>query len=721
MSEVRYHIDWETFSKCPIKLGAYRYAEDPSTEILLGCVARGNNRPRVWDYSNQGSLESLEAAVMFKEIAENPEAVVYAHNSQFEWAISKHLWQKTFWLRPPRIEQFRCTMAMARRTALPSSLGELGKFLKLPFQKDKAGEWLIKIFCVPRTAGKLKGTRITPDMDMQVTLLGEKMSVKDAWRKFKEYCLFDVLTEREVEKVLKPFDLEGETLEAFLFDARMNDRGIPVNREALVIVNQKINEYQSRRAADFKCLTGLEPSQTAKVLAWLRERGYKGENLQAATMEEYIETPGKMSTEALEALRTRSEVSYAAVKKIPTMLASAGKDGMVRGGLLWSGAERTHRWSGRIIQPQNFKRPTIKDTADAYAALCRGMTVRGMEMIWGPFLETSASCIRHFIQHPEHHFLDSDYANIEARITPWVSGQDSLVDDFRTLDRLKREGAPNDLIKLADPYVKMAAIIFDTPAPDIVDDERFVGKQAILGCGFQCGWEKFQFMCKGYGRELEDELCQQTVKAYRDTNDKVASMWNSMQQAAISAIENPKENFVVRGRITFGMAKGLPYKALVMKLPSGHFLVYPEPSIRPIWILKKQRYSTRQEAQRDFDILKKMGKLEEKDRVWETKEISFYGPDENGHWCRQTTYGGKLLENSVQAIAGDFITHGLLIVEKKGYNVFMLVHDQTLALNDRPDTHSPEHFKNCLCTVPRWAAGFPLDASVAVTPYYQKG
>jgi len=722
MSRPVYHLDWETYSAADIRdVGAYRYAEDPSTEIILGGVARGEEKPRIWDYSTPDV--NMGAEIILEEMSSDPGVIIYAHNSQFEWAICKYLWEKTFGFKCPKIEQFRCTAAMARRSALPSSLEKLGEFLRLEIQKDPRGKKLIQLFCVPVSAGKLKGTRVHATDDRMVTVLGKKMHVRDAWKDFRSYNYTDVIAERQAHGKLKAFEFEDVVLESFLMDARMNDRGIPVNRDALMKADTLIRLYQEKKFSEFQALTGLNPTQRDAVLNWLTERGYGGGCLTEEVMSDWREDPREMTEDAQRALDIRGQISFAAVKKVTSMLDCACTDGRVRGSLKWAGAIRTHRWAGLLIQPQNFRRPTIKQTAEAYQAIIDGKNAKYLEIMWGHPLEVIASCIRHFMQDQEYDFLDSDYANIEARITPWLAGQKSLIEDFKLLDRLKQENAPPELIKQADPYVKMAAVIFDKPAADIVDDERFVGKQAILGAGFQVGWEKFQTMCAGYGRELDDDLCKATIKAYRETNTEVKSMWDAMQQAAIKAIEEPGTSVLVRGKIRFRMAKSLPYSALVMQLPSGHCLIYPQPEVRPIWMFRKQRYGSRSAAQFEYDIAKRNEELEEGERVWETKEISFYGkPDPTKEiWGRCTTYGGKLLENAVQATAGDFITEGVLTAEKDGYNPFLLVHDETLALNDhaRPH-HSPEHFKGLLCRLPDWAPDFPLDASIKVTPYYAK-
>lgn len=730
MSAQVYHLDYETFSRVNIKkLGAYRYANDSSTRILLCAVARDGEAPVLWDASDPTCDESVRALGIIYQISNDPECLVYAHNSGFEQAITKYHWEDTFCCKPPTIEQWRCTAAMARRAALPFSLDGLATFLKLPMQKDKRGEQLIQIFCCPKKSTK-KGVqtsrRIMPDdLLSEVTVGGVKMSVVKAWELFKHYCRQDVRTEMQAYHKLAPLIFKGMTLKGFLMDARLNDFGIPVNTDALKKGQKLVDECSAELTAQFRAITGFNPSQRDKCFQWLKERGYPGEDLREQSMDDCLKSPPpEMSKKALQALNLRSLVSFAAVKKLTAMSNVACDDGRVRGSLMWSGALRTHRAAGRLIQPQNFRRPTPslkKETGDIYNAICHEWGKDVMNFMWGNPVEATASVVRHFIHDPGHEFLDLDFANIEARIAPYLAGQEDLLREFAKMDELKRNGAPPEVLKCHDPYVLMAEKIFSVEPPDINDDQRFVGKQAVLGCGFQCQWPKFQFMCAGYGRNLPDDLCAATVKAYREKNDRIVSMWKIMQKTAVQAIENPDMSFTVRNKLVFRMATTLPFPALLMVLPSGHQLVYPQPALKQIWIFQKKKYNTQEEAMNAYHRAKRRGELEEGDRVWETTQISFYGLDQHTkQWGRITTYGGKLFENSVQATAGDFLTHGALLVEAAGYRPFMWVHDQILSYFDRKKGHSKEQFKTLMCQNPKWALDFPLEAECSIVPYYLK-
>jgi DNA polymerase len=234
-------------------------------------------------------------------------------------------------------------------------------------------------------------------------------------------------------------------------------------------------------------------------------------------------------------------------------------------------------------------------------------------------------------------------------------------------------------------------------------------------------------MCAKYGRNLPIELCDTTIEVYREKNDMIASMWKAMSRAAIQAVLNPGMTYKVRGKITFGMSSTLPFPALMMRLPSGHHLIYPYPRLKDIWMYKKNKYSSEAEAVAALNRARAKAKKEKaewdekKNRVWKTTQITFFGPDPITHqWGRQSTYGGKLLENAVQATAGDFMAYGMIHAEKAGYEIFLTVHDQALS-HYRPELgHTQEGFRSALCTLPAWAEDFPLDATCDITPFYTK-
>jgi DNA polymerase len=619
---------------------------------------------------------------------------------------------------------------MARRAAIPSGLGDCAAFLGLSIGKDTEGKRLIKKFSLPQKPTKKQPlTRIRPEDD------------PDEFNRFVAYCVKDVIVERAVHKKLKLFELKGDILESFLFDAEMNQRGVPVNVDALKRTDTLVEKFNVKLTEKFRAIVGLKPSQGAKFLEWLKERGFPGKNLQAATVENVLDNNPEligMTEEAIEALQIKTLVGFAALKKIPKMLEAACADGRVRGSLLWSGAERTHRWSGKIIQPQNFKRPVIKDTEVLYDLLCTtDLECDDLETTQDNPLLSIASCIRHFIQpKPVEHnnwddpmpmkfpsgFFDADYSAIEARIAPWLCGSEEKLQLFR-------DKAPI--------YERMGAKIFNKTIEEVVaaaktENWRFVGKQAELGCTYNMGGKKFRSAALQFGQDLKQKLADLAVKTWRtdSANVPIVNAWKSIGEAAIDAIKYPGERFNGTDKITFKY-QSVGFPALVAKLPSGHCLIYPKAKLVPVWSVfhagEANKFYTPLKAQ-DFraTLAVRIRKINETlppaehkrvPEVREGEEINFWGKA-NGHWSWQSTYGGKLLENCTQAVAGDIMAHGALRAAELGYNIFMLVHDQALA--EMFEGGTIEEFCAALCTLPDWAKGLPLEAEGGVIPFYRK-
>lgn len=512
MTKDIYDIDYETRSAADLrKYGAARYAEDDTTKILMFAISKNASEPIIWDiYDSQ--LENHEALEMLNEAIDTGSRI-YAHNYQFEHFISKYNLKRQLGIDPPDITQWRCTAAMARRAAIPFSLEKCAEFLKLDVQKDKIGGALIQLFSIPK-----KGEFIEGDAESTHTIGGKSLSAVDAWDLFTRYCRQDVRTQIAIRLALPKFDFDlpkqVNVLASFQSDGFMNDRGVPVNVGALTTTDKLVKEYQERVGDEFRELTGYNFTQKAKVKAWLQDGGFPADNLQAATVAHVLKKQTHlMDEDSVKALNLLKLLSFAAIAKIPTMINAANKDGRVRGTVMWSGALRTHRWTGRIIQPQNMRRPTIDDTDAAYEMLQDPTTTaEDLEMFWGSPLEVVASCIRHFIHDQEHELFDVDYSNIEARILSWLAGDK---------EKLEKFAAGVDL------YKEAAEMVFGTPALEVSKAERFVGKVAELGLGYQAAWMAFSNMLTMFGYESPAD----EVAKFSGDNAKVISGLNKIIQS----------------------------------------------------------------------------------------------------------------------------------------------------------------------------------------------
>lgn len=393
------HLDFETFSEADIKaVGAYRYAFDPSTEILCAAMAFDDEEPVAWDCT----MDQIDAMVSdaHRAALEDPSVLIYAHNAMFESAICQALLMKTWGIPAPALDRFRCTMSLARRASLPSKLEKLAEVLELGNQKDKRGKALLKKFSMTQPAKKptkknpegVPVHRIRPQDDPM------------AFAELVEYCKQDVRAEQEVVRRLAYF-ADALNDANYVLDQKINARGVPVNLAALRHAQKLIDEETEIVSAQFRELTGFEVTQNAVLLKWCNSfKSFSFDNLQAETVDTFLEQhegPEFDDIEVVRALRLKQSIAYASIKKVKTMLECAGPhDNRIRGMLNHHGAT-TGRWTASLVQFQNMKRPTIKHSEDAYREICDGVSREMLELCYGPVLEVISSCIRHFVHDVE--------------------------------------------------------------------------------------------------------------------------------------------------------------------------------------------------------------------------------------------------------------------------------------------------------------------------------
>lgn len=678
----RLHVDYETFSEADLEeVGAYRYAADPSARILMMAIALNDEEPRILlpqETLDMLGMEQDPVALEWAERMQDPTVEVYAHMAGFEIAVTRYRLEEDLGIKPPALHQWRCTGAMARRGALPSKLETLADALELDVRKDKAGKTLIPLFCKLQTKGKQKGKRIYP------------WNRPDDFQWFISYCLDDVRVEQGADKRLDKFRLSGEALRVWQLDMRINDRGIPVNVPALKATQKIIEEVQLEQGAEFVEITGLTHKQRDRVFEWFTENGYPEADMKAVSVSRALEDLSWAEDHVAQALQLKADLSFAAVSKINSMLECQCGDGLVRGTLLYYGAG-PGRWAGRLIQPQNFKRPTFKDTLAAYQAICEGSITSSddIELLFGTPLEVISSMIRHYIQLPNgQKMYDADYAAVEARIVCWLAGQKDALERFVKYDETGS--------KEWDSYIRMAELVFKKAWNEITKDERWLGKNTVLGCGFQMGPEKFfkqlvekaeQFGIKGL--KITMELAEEAVYAFRELYSDVKQLWWDADRAARNAILHPGKLFKAGPHLKFCVVNtgGVPF--LVMRLPAGRSIVYPWPQL-------------------EADP-KRPGKT----------NITFFGkmPMKSGKWGRIKTYGGKLVENATQGTAADVMGNGACNAVDRDFDIVTLIHDQALGADDGRDV---SEFVDALTDLPPWAAGLPIKAEGHLVPFYLK-
>lgn len=661
---MHHHLDFETRSSVDLKKrGVYAYAASPDATVLCAAVARGDEPVRKWSPYAKGQCNIHYGIGLFKEISEG-DGEVWAHNAGFEFVIWNRVLAPLFGLKPLDPRRMRCTASLARRAVIPHALGQCAAYLGLKNQKGKEGAALIRKFCIPEFA--------VPEEH------------PEEFMRFIDYCAQDVESEREVHRVLKAFDRRINQ-SIFHFNMVVNEVGFPVNVPALTAAQEIILEDREKLTAQFRDITGLNPTQTEKVFNWFQDHGFTGENLRKLTVDEEITNAelNGLPDETVQALRLRQLMSLAALKKVPMMIELADDDGHVRGTLMDHGAS-TGRSSSKLVQQQNLKRSTKGSEMfyRSFAAAPGKWSADAIDGVYGDVAEVFSQSIRHFIHKPGEALVSVDYAAIECRVVNWLAGQEDALREFR-------EGM--------DRYILMASRIYDVPVKRISKEgiERFLGKQAVLGCGYQMGASKFQGTCAGYGVEITIDLAELAVKSFRTTHNKVVSFWYDIERAVKRAILKPEtvhcRRVVVFCRVVAGR------KFLFIQLPSGRLLSYPEPKVTDDRITFHGELTVRDKAQ------------------FKAK----YKTDKAPAWGRCETYGGKLVENITQAVSADIMIYGGLIAIENGHEVCMMVHDEAVKLTRGEDPRL-EDFIRCLTTLPPWADGLPLVAEGKVIPFYSK-
>lgn len=682
------HLDMETFSEADLKkVGAYRYAFDPSTEILCAAMAFGESEPVVW-FPGVEESEPFNARVCtpwqkYWDALEDPEVLVYAFHATFEMAICQSLLEKTRGIPCPALSRFRCVQSMARRASLPAKLDKLAEVLKLSNQKDSRGKSLIRKFSVMQ---KAKG----PTKKFPNGRPAHRIFPKDDPEKFAEFCTYcagDVKAEREAANLLSYFDCEPHTRN-YSLDAVINSRGVPVNLDALRHAQSLIEEETILVSEKFRRLTGFNPTQNDRLMEWCKENGFDFPNLQADTLDEWLEEQeGKIGAAGIveQALRLKQSIAYASVKKVKAMIQCAGpRDNRVRGTLNHHGAG-TGRWTASLIQPQNFKRPAIKGTENAYRMICEGESREMIELCYGPVLEVISSSIRHFIQNPPHNIFAADYAGVEARIVCWLAGQEDALERFRAYDRAPAGSAQK---KSLDPYRIMAADVYRISVQEVLPfPHRFVGKGLVLGAGFMLSPSGFRRQCLDQAKyDLPIGQEHHAIGLWREKHQKIVKWWYAMDKAAKSAVMHHNQIFPA-GKVSFCCKTIGGTLFLLMKLPSGRNLAYPRPRIIP-------------------------GKFEG------TTQIGYFGNIKGATWGECRLWPGVMANNATQGTANDVMFAGLHNCEREGYEVFNVIHDEGLAYIGEGQTS--KRFEELLTQMPPWCDGLPLASEGGECPFYRK-
>lgn len=649
-------IDIETRSSVDIgKAGAYRYAQSEDFRILLFAYQWDDGPVTVKDLAQGERIPEMILMAL-----RDPDVIKHAYNAAFEWYCLNQAGYGTL------IEQWRCTMVHGLYCGYTAGLEATGKAIGLPQDKQKltVGKALIRYFCTPCKPTKSNGGR----------KWNEPKHAPEKWELFKEYCRQDVVTEREILKRLSLFPLPAEEEELWQMDVRMNAFGVRVDKaliEGVLLIDGVSRQALTEEAIG---ITGVDnPNSTAQLIDWLGDNGAETDNLRKETVAELLD--GKNAPEVQRVLEIRQQLGKTSIKKYVAMENAVCADGRVRGLTQFYGANRTGRWSGRLVQMQNLPRNYLK-TLDGARKIAKEGNRDGLKMVYGNVPDTLSQLIRTaFIPSEGNKFVVADFSAIEARVIAWLAGEQWVNEVFATHGKI---------------YEATASQMFHVPIERIIKGNpeyslRQKGKVATLALGYQGGAAALIAMGALQMGLAEEEL-PDIVQRWRQANPRIRDLWYAVEQAALAAVQTAQPQaingliFALEGDIIYGQC------FLTVRLPSGRKLYYAKP------FLKENQF----------------GKL----------AVHYYGVGKNKKWGVESTYGGKMTENIVQAIARDCLAETLRRIENRGMQVVFHVHDEVII--DAPMGTTVEEVCALMAEPIPWASGLILKGAGFENDYYMK-
>lgn len=659
-------IDIETRSSVDIaKAGAYKYAQSPDFQILLFAYQFGEDPVEIIDFTDGETLPKELVPAL-----KNPKVIKHAYNAAFEWYCLNRAGFET------PIDQWRCTMAHGLYCGYTAGLDATGKAIGLPQDKQKLaiGKALIRYFCVPCKPTRSNGNRTW----------NQPWHDPEKWKLFKEYCRQDVVTEHAILARLKQFPMPEKEQKQWQMDILMNAYGVRVDTELIEgalyidgISTQELTDEAIR-------LTGLlNPNSATQLVPWLNEHSRKQEidpdvfqDIQKTTVAEALEKPGDLPEEVLQMLRIRQQLGKTSIKKYVAMDTAKGEGDRVRGLTQYYGANRTGRWAGRLVQMQNLPRNYIK-TLDYARKVVKAKNYEGLRLLYGNVPDTLSQLIRTaFIPSEGNKFVVADFSAIEARVIAWLAGEQWVNEVFATHGKI---------------YEATASQMFGVPVDRIAKGNpeyalRQKGKVATLALGYQGGTSALIAMGALQMGLTEEEL-PDIVHRWRQANPRIRDLWYAVENAALSVMQTAQPQAIYG--LIFALEGDLVYEQsfLTVKLPSGRKLYYPKP------FLKENQF----------------GKL----------ALHYYTVGQQSRkWEVASTYGGKMTENIVQAVARDCLAVTLERIAAKHLQVVFHVHDEVII--DAPMETTVDEICDLMAEPIPWAPGLILKGAGFESSYYMK-
>jgi DNA polymerase len=679
-------IDFETRSTLDLKkTGVYVYAEHQTTDVWCHAWAFDDEEPQIWRPRRREHADHDPSCLTWDcgecrcTCNELPPRVVQhivfngtlrAWNAQFERIIWREIMVKRY--GAPRIadEQFVCSAAEAAAMALPRSLDQAARVLKVQQQKDEQGYRLMLRMSKPR---RMHGT------------VPEWWDVPDRIARLEEYCKQDVRTERACVRALRR--LTPREREIYLLDQRINDRGMRVDRGLVWAATDVASEGLLRANLRLSELTGgavKGVTNHAALTEWLTDTAELAtEGVSKAAIAALLERDD-LTADVREVLQLRADAGRTSVAKLRSMVEVACSDGRLRGMLMYHAAS-TGRWGGRLVQPQNFPRGEVDDP-ESFIPFVIARDYDALDVFAHPVVIV-LSMLRAMLTAAEgHELIAGDFSAIEARVLNWLAGQDDVCALFASGE---------------DVYKHNAAKLYGIPLSEVQKfPHRQTGKFQELGCGFGMGPKKAVSAAKAvYGLTITEEQADEIVSDYRATHSMVKGFWKETENACVRAVRHPGESF------RFGAHRNLTAVVagayLYIVLPGGRPLCYAGPHLkeRPMpWCdVCAKNEQAHVEADHVFRHAKKPC-------------LHYWGVDPfSKQWGEISAYGAMLVENVVQAVARDLMAEAMLRAETHGYTPVLSVHDEIvtevpLGFGDITE------FERLMSELPDWAEGCPVAA-----------
>lgn len=674
------NVDIETYSDVDIKTaGAYAYAESPAFEILLIAYKIDNGPVKVLDLT-QEKLKGVQGSLLndkqkrfhadckeFYDILLNPEYIKTAYNANFErTCLAAYL------KMPMSPEQWRCTAVHAATLGLPATLEAVGEALGLPEdkQKDKIGKSLIQYFCKPCKPTKANGgrTRNLPE------------HAPEKWAQFVEYNRQDVVTENAIREKLAIYPIPDMEQQLWELDQRMNDRGVRLDMHLVENILGFDEKYQALLKSRARNITGLDnPNSLSQLKQWFSCRyGMDVKSITKDTiskikeeLNENVETGIFTSEEiapALRMLEIRQELGKTSTKKYAAMKNAVCSDGYLRGILQFYGANRTGRWASRIVQVHNLPQNKIPDLDYARQLVSEGdfetleLLFEGVPFVFSQLIRTA------FVPSTGCRFCVADFSAIEARVIAWLADEEWRLEVFRTHGKI---------------YEASASQMFHVPIENIKKGSKLrqQGKVAELALGYGGAFGAIKAMDKA--GSIPDEEIPMLVANWRRASPNICKFWRNAEAAAKTAIKE-RRTVKLKNGISFSYIN----KILFIKLLSGRKLAY-------------------------FDA-----RIEEMPKG---ESITYAGVEQQTkRWGRLDTWGGKLVENIVQATARDCLAVTMMRVSQLGFQIVMHVHDEIIVDVPYGDDDALEKILRVMAQDVPWAPGLPLKGDGYETDFYKK-